>query len=583
MNANSKLARLRVEVDIIDNQLLELIEQRLLLCSAIGKAKERATPLLLRPRRQKSLVDRLKSRATIAPPDAIEHIWRELMAHSLRLQACCPFLIVDAGERERTLRLVRERFGSAAPVEWTNSAEEALARAVKEQLVAIVPHGSNAPLPSGLISFGQLCDDAGYPVASAIGRIDEAEFDISRSGAGVQIEWAPASWRRRSALQLPAYDDIVKLKEVERRLAQRASIVELNDVDELSKGLANVAQGGAILLQGGDCAETFDGMTRGRTRAVADLLAEIAAIIEGKSAKNVICVGRLAGQLAKPRTRITEVVHGIEVPAYRGDAINGIGLAHRAPDSERLLSAQEHSELVARWLADYIPASSKPVYTSHEALLLNYEEALTRLDELSGRWWSGSAHLLWIGDRTRQVDGAHVEYARGIANPIAVKCGPTLDPGELLRLLDVLNPERAPARVALIPRLGHKLVGSRLPALMRAVLREGWTLPWVVDPMHGNTQVVGSLKTRDLAHIRAEISAFFCVALSEGVWPGGVHLELTPADVTECIDGKSVTELTLPLRYRSACDPRLNRDQALEIAQLIADQYSAFRGSWGRR
>ncbi|HUE79645.1 MAG TPA: 3-deoxy-7-phosphoheptulonate synthase [Sphingomicrobium sp.] len=579
MNMTNALTRLRWDLDDIDNQLLDLIEKRLLLCATIGDSKRTEARLFLRPQRQQALVRRLQARAKFTSPEAVRHVWRELMAHSLQVQAPLTLLLVDDGRRDRLQRLAREQFGSAPGIEWARDARSALSRASGEHVVAIIPHQNDLQLASGLHAFELLRDEDGRPTAWAVGRVNEEATDkeAARSRGN---PWRPNSWRKRPALQLPEYDDDQKLKDVEKRLAGRAPIVELNDVDILSCRLAEVANGRAILLQAGDCAESFEHVSRTNTVAVAELLAEMAARIEAGAACGVVRVGRIAGQFAKPRTKLMESIAGVEIHAYRGDAINDAVAAPlaRQPDPDRLLRAQEHSERTARWLASHVPDGQQPIFSSHEALLLNYEEALTQYDELSGRWWSGSGHMLWIGERTRQIDGAHIEYVRGIANPIAIKYGPSADPDKLCRLLEALNPERPRGRVTLIPRLGYKHVEARLPLLMRAAAREGWIVPWCLDPMHGNTQVTGGRKTRDLDHIRAEIGAFFAIALAEGAWPGGIHLEVTPDDVTECIGGKSgITETDLSRAYKSACDPRLNRSQALEIADFVSEQYAKFR------
>lgn len=578
MNMTMQLTRLRGELDDIDNQLLDLIEQRLILCATIGDNKRSETELFLRPRRQHAVIARLQARAKITPPDAVRHIWRELMAHSLGVQAPLTLALVDEGRRDRIHRLVREQFGSAAPIEWKKDVPSVLAKASRDHAVAILPYVAELHLPADLRAFELLRDDEGRPAAWAVGRIGDEAAD--RAPVSIQRDlWRPDSWREKPALQLPNYDDLSKLKQVEKRLARRAPIVELNDVDLLSRRIASVADGRGILLQTGDCAETFEGASRKNVAAYADLLAQMAARIEVCAACEVVRVGRIAGQYAKPRTQPMESSNGVELHAYRGDAVNDLApepLARR-PDPERLLLAHEYSERSARWLCGHVPDGDEPIYTSHEALLLNYEEALAQYDELSARWWSGSAHMLWIGERTRQIDGAHLEFVRGIANPIAIKYGPSAAPDKLCRLLEILNPERVPGRVTLIPRLGHDHIETRLPLLIRATVREGWTVPWCLDPMHGNTHVAGGKKTRDLDHIQAEIGSFFAIARAEGAWPGGIHLELTPDDVTECIGGKSgIREKDLEKAYKTACDPRLNRGQALEIADFVAEQYATF-------
>jgi 3-deoxy-7-phosphoheptulonate synthase len=579
MNINPQLSRLRGELDHIDDQLLHLIEQRLSLCSAIRKSKQGDRSLFLQPERQKALLKRLEEQASVAPRAAIRHIWRELVAHSLQQQARLLFMIVETEAGDRILRLLREKYGSAAPVDWCNSVETALARAANEELVAVVPTGLNLPLSGEMTAFDCLRDENDEPHALLIGRV--ANYQITTDELQAHCcAWTPASWRQRSALQQPKYENRAGLKAVEQRLAQRAPVVELNDVDSLSGRLADVAGGRAVLLHGGDCAETFDSLSQENIGALVDLLSQMAVRLERASSRSVIRLARAAGQLAKPRTELMEVVEGRRMPSYRGDAVNSSlpDALLRQPDPERLLHAHKHSAVAARWLCEQVPDGTEPVYTSHEALLLNYEEALTRADELSARWWAGSGHFLWVGNRTRAVSGAHVEYLRGIANPVGVKCGSSIQADELLRLLDIMNPQRQLGKIVIIPRMGHRRIRKILPELMRAISREGWLVPWCLDPMHGNTSLIGGRKTRFVRDIEAEIIDFFEIAAAEGTWPGGIHLELTPDDVTECIGGLvGVEQRDLSLRYTSACDPRLNRDQALEIADVVAAQYERLR------
>jgi chorismate mutase len=390
MNMTTKLTRLRRDLDDIDNQLLDLIEERLRLCATIGDSKRSDARLFLRPQRQQALVRRLQARATITPPEAVHHVWRELMAHSLQVQAPLTLLLVDDGRPDRLQRLARETFGSAPAIEWAGDARSALARASKEHAVAIVPHKKALQLPPGLHAFEALRDDNGHPTAWAVGRIKE-EATSPKAVRRLGAHWRPDSWRKRPAAQLPQYNDELRLKDVEKRLASRAPIVELNDIDVLNGRLAEVASGRAILLQAGDCAESFEQVSRDRSVAVAELLAEMAARIEAGAGCDVVRIGRIAGQFAKPRTTPMESAGGVEMHAYRGDAINDVVPAPlaRRPNPDRLLLTQEHSERTARWLASHVPDGQQPIFTSHEALLLNYEEALTRYDELSGRWWSG--------------------------------------------------------------------------------------------------------------------------------------------------------------------------------------------------
>jgi chorismate mutase len=383
MNMATRLTQLRWELDDIDNQILDLIEKRLLLCAAIAQSKRGDSQLFLRPQRQQTLVRRLQARAKITPPEVVSHVWRELMAHSLQVQAPLTLLLVDDGTADRLQRLAREQFGSAPPVEWVSDPGQAIARASVTHAVAIVPYAKDFEPPSGFLAFQLLRGEDGSPAAWAVGRIkNEAADEIADFRR--PNPWRPDCWRERPALQLPQYGDAQELKHMEKRLASCAPIVELHDIDRLSGRLVEVAGGRAILLQAGDCAESFEHVSKANTVAYAELLAEMAERIESGAGCSVVRVGRIAGQFAKPRTNVMESNGGTEMHAYRGDAINDrvAQAAKRQPDPERLLRAHEHSERTARWLASHIPDGGAPVYTSHEALLLNYEEALTRYDEL---------------------------------------------------------------------------------------------------------------------------------------------------------------------------------------------------------
>jgi 3-deoxy-7-phosphoheptulonate synthase len=350
-------------------------------------------------------------------------------------------------------------------------------------------------------------------------------------------------------------------------------LVELHDIDALKERLAAAARGEAVLVQGGDCVETLREHSPEKVRATAALLREIGDLV-GAADVPAVLVGRMAGQSAKPRSSATEVVNGVEISVYRGDGVNGeeAELPSRLADPQRLLAVHDMAAETLRHVWGTGAADEAPVYASHEALLLNVEQAQTRYDERTGRWWAGSGHLLWIGERTRQLDGAHVDYMRGIANPIGLKCGPTMTVDDLLRLLDRLDPAGEAGRMTLIPRMGRERVGERLPALMRAVKQAGRNVLWCVDPMHGNTRVVDGRKVRLVDDILAETQAFHEVTASEGVWAGGVHLELTGSDVLECRGSSRRRWLGLGPRapYLTGCDPRLNREQALEVAAAVA-------------
>jgi len=439
--------------------------------------------------------------------------------------------------------------------------------------------------------------------------------------------WTPSSWRERPALQLPAYPDARALQAAEQRLATLPALIFPGEVSQLRQRLAAVARGEAFLLQGGDCAESFDDLGQASVESTFRVILQMAVVLTYAAACPVVKVGRIAGQFAKPRSSDLETVGGVTLPSYRGDIINGseFSAASRQPDPARLLTAYSHSAAtlnllralaqggfadlheVHRWTADFVRSSPQgerfqelaeritqslafmqacgfdaartpqlhavEFHTSHEALHLHYEQALTRFEARDSRWYGGSAHLLWLGERTRAPEGAHVEYLRGIGNAIGVKLGPTAQPADVLRLLDLLDPEQEPGRIVLIARMGSDKVANALPPLLRAVRAAGRTPVWCCDPMHGNTVTSSSgFKTRDFERILQEVRGFFAAHAQEGTVPGGLHFEMTGQDVTECRGGaQALTDEGLHARYRSACDPRLNGSQSLELAFLIAD------------
>jgi 3-deoxy-7-phosphoheptulonate synthase len=418
------------------------------------------------------------------------------------------------------------------------------------------------------------------------------------------VSWTPQSWQSRPAAQMPNYPDADMLHLVESCLVSAAPLTSIADSAHLTAQLGQVSAGNAFLLQGGDCAETFAEFGADKVRMTFNLLLEMAAILRASGYDNVVRVARIAGQFAKPRSSDTEKVGDLVLPTYRGDIVNGpeADAASRTPDPMRMLEAHRQSKVTVDLLHAYAAAAyadmsdfhrkarqrlglcfdhaalsgdlARPVhvYTSHEALLLNYEQALVRLDAASGKHWSVSAHMLWLGDRTRQLDGAHVEFASGIANSIGLKCGPSLTAEDLLRLIERLDPENRPGRLVLIGRFGARKAAEHLPALMRATREAGSNAIWTIDPMHGNTTAtVSGKKTRLVRDILKEISTFFEVARSEGVHPGGVHLELTGAPVTECLGGtRPLVEDDLERNYLTHCDPRLNQAQALDVAAETA-------------
>ncbi|MGB7388538.1 MAG: 3-deoxy-7-phosphoheptulonate synthase class II [Pseudomonas neustonica] len=439
--------------------------------------------------------------------------------------------------------------------------------------------------------------------------------------------WTPDSWRSKPVLQQPTYPDQQALLSVEDTLASYPPLVFAGEARELRRQFAEVTQGRAFLLQGGDCAESFAEFSAPKIRDTFKVLLQMAVVMTFAAGCPVVKVGRMAGQFAKPRSADNETQGGVTLPAYRGDIINNIAFdaAGRTPDPQRLLSAYHQAtatlnllrafaqggfaslDQVHQWNLDFIANSSMAdrfqqladrideslafmracgfdndhspqlretaFFTAHEALLLNYEQAFTRRDSTTGDWYDCSAHMLWIGDRTRQLDGAHVEFMRGIHNPIGIKAGPTTDPDDLLRLIDRLNPGNRDDRINVIVRMGADKVEQHMPALVRAVEREGKHVLWSSDPMHGNTMKASSgYKTRDFARILAEVEQFFAVHRAEGTWAGGIHIEMTGQNVTECIGGATpVTEDGLSDRYHTHCDPRLNADQSLELAFMIAE------------
>src|SRR6478736_6297546 len=387
--------------------------------------------------------------------------------------------------------------------------------------------------------------------------------------------WTPDSWRARPALQLPDYPDAKALADVEAQLATFPPLVFAGEARNLKKALARVAAGEAFLLQGGDCAESFAEHGANNIRDFFRVLLQMAVVLTYAGAVPVVKVGRIAGGFAKPRSSPTEKFNGIELPSYRGDIVNDIAFTAQArtPDPQRQLLADRISDALNFMRACGLDLESHPelratdFYTSHEALLLGYEQAFTRVDSTTGDWYATSGHMIWIGDRTRQLDHGHVEYFRGIKNPIGLKCGPSLKPDELLKLIDLLNPDNEPGRLTLINRFGSDKVGDHLAPLIRAVKREGRVVVWSCDPMHGNTITSSSgYKTRPFDRILSEVKSFFSVHAAEGTHAGGVHLEMTGQDVTECIGGaRAITDEDLNDRYHTVCDPRL-------IAELLKQE-----------
>ena len=446
-------------------------------------------------------------------------------------------------------------------------------------------------------------------------------------------EWTPSAWRSKPIRQVPEYPDQTALAEAEDRLRGYPPLVFAGEARRLQAQLAQVAEGKAFLLQGGDCAESFAEFHPDNIRDTFRVILQMAVVLTFGGGCPVVKVGRLAGQFAKPRSADFETVDGVELPSYRGDMINDMPFdgAARAPDPGRMVRAYNQSAAtlnllrafaqggyadlhqVHKWNLDFVSAGPEAaryadladridetlrfmeacgltsetvsqiretdLYTSHEALLLGYEEAMTRVDSTTGDWYDTSAHLLWIGDRTRQLDGAHVEFLRGVANPVGLKLGPSSEIDDLLRLIDRLNPDDMPGRITLYSRMGAGRVAEHLPPLLRAVKAEGRSVVWACDPMHGNTiKAQNGYKTRRCEAILSEVRDFFDIHRAEGTHAGGIHVELTGQNVTECIGGaRAVTEANLADRYHTHCDPRLNASQSLELAFQVAEALKAER------
>ena len=453
------------------------------------------------------------------------------------------------------------------------------------------------------------------------------------------MTWKPNSWRNYPVVQMPTYPDESKVNSVEAKLSFKPPLVFAGEVQALKKSLAFAEKGNAFILQGGDCAESFSQFSANGIRDTFKVLLQMAVILTYGSSIPIIKIGRIAGQFAKPRSSDVEIIDGIELPSYRGDMINDMEFnkTARQPDPQRLIDGYEQSaatlnlirafaqggmanlEKVHEWTLGFLnntpetdkyreianriseslnfmkacglTSSSVPqlretdFFTSHEALLLNYEEALTREDTITAEkgWYATSAHLLWVGDRTRQFDHGHIEYLSGIQNPVGIKCGPSLEKDDLIRLLDKVNPNNETGKVVLICRMGSEKVNEHLPKLIKNIKANGKNVTWCCDPMHGNTiKASNGYKTRRVAEILNEVNNFFLVHKSEGTLPGGVHFEMTGSNVTECLGGANeVKESDLGSRYHTHCDPRLNGSQSLELAFLVSDLIKSFRNGKG--
>ncbi|MCJ8052096.1 3-deoxy-7-phosphoheptulonate synthase class II [Shinella curvata] len=444
--------------------------------------------------------------------------------------------------------------------------------------------------------------------------------------------WTPTSWRQKPIQQVPDYPDLAALAATEERLAKFPPLVFAGEARRLKASLANVAEGKGFLLQGGDCAESFAEHGADTIRDFFRAFLQMAVVLTFGAQQPVVKVGRIAGQFAKPRSSGIEKQGDVSLPSYRGDIINGIEFTEEAriPNPERQIMAYRQSaatlnllrafamggyanlDNVHQWMLGFVKDSPQAeryrkladrisetmdfmkaigitpetnpnlretdFFTSHEALLLGYEQALTRVDSTSGDWYATSGHMIWIGDRTRQADHAHIEYCRGIKNPLGLKCGPSLTGDGLLELIDLLNPTNEAGRLTLICRFGHDKVADNLPKLIRAVEREGKKVVWSCDPMHGNTITLNNYKTRPFERILSEVESFFQIHRAEGTHPGGIHIEMTGNDVTECTGGaRALSGDDLADRYHTHCDPRLNADQALELAFLLAERMKGGR------
>jgi len=444
--------------------------------------------------------------------------------------------------------------------------------------------------------------------------------------------WTPTSWRQKPIQQVPEYPDLAALAATEERLAKFPPLVFAGEARRLKASLANVAEGKGFLLQGGDCAESFAEHGADTIRDFFRAFLQMAVVLTFGAQQPVVKVGRIAGQFAKPRSSNIEKQGEVSLPSYRGDIINGIEFTEEAriPNPERQIMAYRQSaatlnllrafamggyanlDNVHQWMLGFVKDSPQAeryrkladrisetmdfmkaigitpetnpnlretdFFTSHEALLLGYEQALTRVDSTSGDWYATSGHMIWIGDRTRQADHAHIEYCRGIKNPLGLKCGPSLTGDGLLELIDLLNPTNEAGRLTLICRFGHDKVADNLPKLIRAVEREGKKVVWSCDPMHGNTITLNNYKTRPFERILSEVESFFQIHRAEGTHPGGIHIEMTGNDVTECTGGaRALSGDDLADRYHTHCDPRLNADQALELAFLLAERMKGGR------
>ena len=441
--------------------------------------------------------------------------------------------------------------------------------------------------------------------------------------------WSRFTWREKDLLQAPVYKDKVKIQNIENELNKLPPLVFAGEVNELKEEFAKVVDGKAFLLQGGDCAESFSTFNTNNIRDTFKVLLQMAVVLTFSARKPIVKVGRIAGQFAKPRSSNVEIKNGEELPSYRGDIINDLDFSKEAREAkpEKLIQAYNQSaatlnllrafasggladlHMVHKWNLGFLKSANfqnkytklandisksldfmdacginsnnnpslkqTKLYTSHEALLLNYEEALTRQDSINGEWVDCSAHMLWIGDRTRQINGAHIEFLKGVSNPLGIKISDSIKIDELIKIIDILNPNNEKGRLNLIVRMGKDKICEYLPNILREIKKEGKNILWSSDPMHANTiKTENNYKTREFEKIIGEIKNFFEIHKSEGTYPGGIHLEMTGENVTECVGGtKNISKNDLANRYHTKCDPRLNADQALELAFFIAENF----------
>ncbi len=443
----------------------------------------------------------------------------------------------------------------------------------------------------------------------------------------MKSQWSPSSWRSKPAKHMPIYKDANDLNKSIEKIRKFPPLVFAGEARSLKSKLANVADGKAFLLQGGDCAESFEDFHPDNIKNSFKVILQMAVVLTFGASCPVVKVGRIAGQFAKPRSSDKETIDGIELESYKGDIINGIDFTKedRSPDPKRLIQAYNQSastlnllrafsqggyanlNKIHQWNLNFVEEENAnkfsqiadrideclafmkacgindnnvsqiyetEFFTSHEALLLEYEEALTRIDSTTGNWYDVSAHMLWVGDRTRQLDGAHIEFVRGIENPVGIKVGPTSDPAELLKIIDYINPDNEAGKVTLICRMGADKIDNHLPAIIKKIQSEGKIVVWACDPMHGNTiKSESGFKTRPFEYIMNEVRNYMKIHKDKGTFPGGIHVEMTGKNVTECVGGAiSIRDEDLSSRYHTHCDPRLNADQALELAFLVADE-----------